>query len=419
MMAENIRLKQDTLPGARSLPRHLALFHAIESEINNGRHKGGSALPQERDLALQVGVSRVTVRRALQELEARRLVRRIRGKGTFVLHRHERTQAGLVAVTFFSIMSQSRHFAGANSVLRDHHRFPLAVSTSMDVDEQARILKHVLQQDVAGLIVCPAFSFEGEHRDNSELLAQIARSGKPVVTMDRILPEHKVSGVVFDHPACEDAAVQWLALRGVRQAGYLGLGQGFLGRAKFDAFDRAAHRCAMDWNPPRDSRLSHSVQPHWPERFGGQAGVELLRAVPQLEALVCYSRDVAVGAMRAIRQAGLGQRLRYLIFNWDKESQQLPDDTVAGLQVLATLRDAYAIGADAARLLMKQLVEGVPDQPVIRRHRPILTTYDEACRIHGAGAELDEYTSSQTPPDPRGSDHVISTEASEREMSFF
>ncbi len=44
----------------------------------------GAVLPGERDLARTCGVSRMTVRRALEELEERRIVERRHGAGTFV-----------------------------------------------------------------------------------------------------------------------------------------------------------------------------------------------------------------------------------------------------------------------------------------------------------------------------------------------
>lgn len=44
----------------------------------------GARLPSEHELAREHGVSRITTRSALRELEARQLVRRIRGAGTFV-----------------------------------------------------------------------------------------------------------------------------------------------------------------------------------------------------------------------------------------------------------------------------------------------------------------------------------------------
>lgn len=47
----------------------------------------GDRVPSEHDLAALHGVSRVTTRSALQELERRHLVRRIQGSGTFVASR--------------------------------------------------------------------------------------------------------------------------------------------------------------------------------------------------------------------------------------------------------------------------------------------------------------------------------------------
>jgi GntR family transcriptional regulator len=48
--------------------------------------RGGSLLPSERVLAERFGVARMTVRGAVNELEARGLVRRVAGRGTFVQH---------------------------------------------------------------------------------------------------------------------------------------------------------------------------------------------------------------------------------------------------------------------------------------------------------------------------------------------
>jgi GntR family transcriptional regulator len=61
------------------------VYLLLRDRISSGRLSDGGALPGEQALAVAHGVSRVTVRRALAELEREGLVSRRRGAGTFVL----------------------------------------------------------------------------------------------------------------------------------------------------------------------------------------------------------------------------------------------------------------------------------------------------------------------------------------------
>ena len=66
--------------------KHAEISAQIEQAIANGRLAPGDRLPPERALAEEHGVSRMTVRQALQTLEARGLLRRAIGRngGSFV-----------------------------------------------------------------------------------------------------------------------------------------------------------------------------------------------------------------------------------------------------------------------------------------------------------------------------------------------
>jgi GntR family phosphonate transport system transcriptional regulator len=57
---------------------------ALEAEIAGGRHQPGARLPTEAELSARFAVNRHTVRRAMEELEARGLVRIEQGRGSFV-----------------------------------------------------------------------------------------------------------------------------------------------------------------------------------------------------------------------------------------------------------------------------------------------------------------------------------------------
>jgi GntR family transcriptional regulator len=65
-------------------PAYLQLRDGIKAAIEAGAWGVGMALPSERDLASHLGLSRMTVRRAFEELVADGLVEGRQGSGTFV-----------------------------------------------------------------------------------------------------------------------------------------------------------------------------------------------------------------------------------------------------------------------------------------------------------------------------------------------
>jgi GntR family transcriptional regulator len=83
-------------------PLYLRLTRTIGDAIDSGALRPGESLPPERELAALTGLSRVTVRKAVQTLvEAGRLVQR-RGSGTFVAPRLEKVEQALSLLTSFS-----------------------------------------------------------------------------------------------------------------------------------------------------------------------------------------------------------------------------------------------------------------------------------------------------------------------------
>ncbi|BEU28437.1 GntR family transcriptional regulator [Paraburkholderia sp. 22B1P] len=63
---------------------HRQMFLVLRERIATGRYPADSLLPTEEDLCKHFGVSRITVRRALDDLEAAGYLRRRQGLGTFV-----------------------------------------------------------------------------------------------------------------------------------------------------------------------------------------------------------------------------------------------------------------------------------------------------------------------------------------------
>jgi GntR family transcriptional regulator len=66
------------------MPLHLQIQEALTDEIRRGTYRVGEQIPSESQLVDHYGVSRTTVRKALDALVSRGVVVRQRGKGTFV-----------------------------------------------------------------------------------------------------------------------------------------------------------------------------------------------------------------------------------------------------------------------------------------------------------------------------------------------
>lgn len=81
------------------LPLHYQLQQALRAAVIEGRLAPGDALPSEPDLAQQTGVSRTTVRQAIEQLVREGLLRREQGRGTFVTPLEDRPAFGSYTFT--------------------------------------------------------------------------------------------------------------------------------------------------------------------------------------------------------------------------------------------------------------------------------------------------------------------------------
>ena len=65
--------------------KHVKVYDHLYSMIKDGAFPAGSQLPSEPDLAVQMDVSRMTLRKALSLLREDGLIQNIQGKGNFVI----------------------------------------------------------------------------------------------------------------------------------------------------------------------------------------------------------------------------------------------------------------------------------------------------------------------------------------------
>ncbi|WP_306117946.1 MULTISPECIES: GntR family transcriptional regulator [unclassified Roseitalea] len=98
----NSLFSPEALSEAGRGPLYRRLARGIDEQIAAGTLRPGDSLPSERDMAALTGLSRVTVRKAVQHLvEQGRLVQH-RGSGTFVAARPEKLEQSLAHLTSFT-----------------------------------------------------------------------------------------------------------------------------------------------------------------------------------------------------------------------------------------------------------------------------------------------------------------------------
>ena len=174
------------------LPKYQQILVDLRRSIANGTVKVGDRLPSESDLGEHYGVSRLTVQRALKELQIESLVERRAGSGTYVLppkevpgHLFGLLIPGLGETEVFEPMCQGMAKAGqrgGHALLWGH--------TAQSASESKEFLANQLCDDfisrrVSGVFFAPLEGIANKDTTNSSILQRLHSAGIAVVLLDR------------------------------------------------------------------------------------------------------------------------------------------------------------------------------------------------------------------------------------------
>ncbi|MEM9631546.1 MAG: GntR family transcriptional regulator [Pseudomonadota bacterium] len=95
-------LQPDAWLSQNAGPRYVQLCRRLEEGINDGVLAPNSSLPPERELADMTELSRVTVRKAIQELVQKGLIEQRQGSGSFIREAAPKVEQSLSFLTSFS-----------------------------------------------------------------------------------------------------------------------------------------------------------------------------------------------------------------------------------------------------------------------------------------------------------------------------
>lgn len=221
------------------LPKYQVIKQHYQSQIESGQLGPEERIPSEKALALELGVSPLTVARALSELEDEGYVTRRVGDGTYVSPRHgastsmklsgEGKGAGQKASeVYMAILCNNMAFGFVPHMIHhieerlSHLGFHILIKGLKDDFEEAMkaAIFFSTHPDVSALLYCPITSLLFE-TENNEVLKVLEKSGKPSLIFGDRLPGKDSLSVSTDNRQASISGVRHLIERGHKRIGVI------------------------------------------------------------------------------------------------------------------------------------------------------------------------------------------------------
>ena len=185
-------------------PLYLIIKEDLKEKILAGQYKEEEQLPTEVELAEQSGVSRITSKRALIELEREGLIYRKRGSGSYVKKQEPKgafdggaasTAAPIISMVLpYMATSELDFIKGATDYL-DSKGYYLSIHNSNWSSEREReFLLRIPKNGSAGIILYPMST-----SSNIDLLNMLYWNDYPLVMIDQYADSVPVTSVVSDN----------------------------------------------------------------------------------------------------------------------------------------------------------------------------------------------------------------------------
>jgi GntR family transcriptional regulator, arabinose operon transcriptional repressor len=241
-------------------PKYKQICQSLRSAIESGTYGAGFRLPSEHELVQTFGASRVTVSRALKELQIGGLIDRRAGSGTYV-------RASTVKQHAFGLLipelGQTEIFEpicqGMAAAQEEHNHVliwgrSLAGSETTEVDAKD-VCARLISNRVSGVFFAPLEANPQKDAINRTIANMLSDAKIPVVLLDRDIVDYpqrsKYDVVGIDNRRAGCVATQHLIDAGCRRIGFIGR-------------PHLAPSCVARYHGYRDT-VTHSAVPMGPE----------------------------------------------------------------------------------------------------------------------------------------------------------
>jgi DNA-binding LacI/PurR family transcriptional regulator len=249
-------------------PKYRQVFAALRRDIQSGRLKTGDRLPSEADLGRTFGASRITVGRAVRDLQTAGLVERRAGSGTYV--RNPQRTAGLSFGLLIPDLGETEIFEPicqgmmASPLAREH----ALLWGSLHGDGNSRearawqMCRQYIERRVAGVFFAPLELSPHSDDINRQIARALDAARIPVVLLDRTVEPYPGRGshdlVGIDNRRAGYVITDHLLQLGARRVAFVALPHA---AATVDAREAGYREALYARELPIDRALVHRVDP--------------------------------------------------------------------------------------------------------------------------------------------------------------
>jgi DNA-binding LacI/PurR family transcriptional regulator len=213
------------------LPKYRQVIESLHKDLTAGRYRSGEKMPSEAELGKRFGASRITIGRAMRELQNLDMIERRAGSGTYA--RAGKT-SGLTFGLLIPNLGQTEIFepicqgmAAASQQGRHALLWGHASETLAREDQALQLCRQYIERQVTGVFFAPLEFTEDDGPINREVVAALVRARIPVVLLDRdfaVYPERSPYDLVgVDNRRVGHLAASHLLKLGCRRIAFLAL----------------------------------------------------------------------------------------------------------------------------------------------------------------------------------------------------
>lgn len=280
------------------------LVALLLERIDSGEYPAGDAVPSERQLGEELGLSRTTIRRAIDDLVQRGRLQRQPGRGTFVaggaaVQAEKPGKSQRIVSVVIPTFSNPFYGEMVNGIEKEARRFDLRVMVAQS-DYSSLSESNQLAQSAADSSVCGALVVPDAIDRISEGAQHVLKAGKPLVYIGRWPDGVNCDGVRVDYRIAAQQAVDHLVGLGHQRIAYV---EGLPHLPGFSPFDGYADVLQRRSIPLRDELVRTYKIPS--EAAGRQAVQDLVAKGTKFTAIFARNDVTAMGVMQGLREAGL------------------------------------------------------------------------------------------------------------------